>query len=107
MFADSPHLRLCHLEKTLSLRRELRHVHKKGSGYGTVRSHHHWLYHVGVVLRLNDRLSGSYPRMAVTARCTFPEFGVCLDVIFITSVAFHAGLAFCQDKSGRTAILLS
>jgi hypothetical protein len=43
----------------------------------------------------------------VTARCTFPEFGVCLDVIFITSVAFHAGLAFCQDKSGRTAILLS
>jgi hypothetical protein len=32
---------------------------------------------------------------------------VCLDVIFITSVAFHAGLAFCQDKSGRTAILLS
>jgi hypothetical protein len=35
------------------------------------------------------------------ALCTFPEFGVCPEVICITSAAFHAGSAFIVPDPGR------
>jgi hypothetical protein len=42
---------------------------------------------------INFRSSGC--QLLPTAHTAFPEFGVCLDVICIPWVAFHAGSAFC------------